>query len=196
MLWAGERAPSTLTRSAVGRAQELAAIALDETRDVAFRLRPARFAETGLGAGIQELAATAGVAVDVRIEPDLIHPRLLSPDAEMEVYRIVQEALGNAVRYASATRVWIDMEAHDGRLEVTIGDDGVGFDPDRIGERGLGLAGMSERAMLLRAELDIRSAPGSGTTISLTLPLPPAGTTAALLASSPRLTSTETVAAR
>ena len=195
MLWTGEQRPATLTRSAVGRAQELAAIALDETRDVAFRLRPARFAETGLGAGIQELAETAGLAVDVRIEPDLIHPRLLPPDSEMEVYRIVQEALGNAVRYASATRIWIDMAARAGKLHVTIGDDGIGFDTERIGERGLGLAGMNERAILLRAELGIRSAPGAGTTIELIVPLPPVAV-AALPAANPRLTSGETAVAQ
>ena len=195
MLWAGELQPSTLTQSAVGRAQELAALALDETRDVAFRLRPARFAEIGLGAGIQELAATSGVAVEVRIDPELLHPRLLDPDAEMEAYRIVQEALGNAARYAFATRIWIVMETSDGKLQITVGDDGVGFDPNRTTERGLGLAGMSERAILLRADLSIRSAPGSGTTITFSLPLP-SGAAADQAATSGRLASSETVAAQ
>jgi signal transduction histidine kinase len=196
MLWTGERKHLTLTRAAVGRAQELAGIAIDETRDVAFRLRPARFAQTGLGAGIQELAATAGVAVDVRIEPDLAHPRLLAPDDEMEVYRIVQEALGNATRYALADHIWIAMEADKGMLKVTIRDDGIGFDPDEVGERGLGLPGMTERAFLLRADLQVRSAPGAGTAITLTLPLPAAAAAAGQPTSTPRFTSTETVAAQ
>lgn len=171
-LWSGERGNSTLTRAAIGRARELAGIALGETRDVAAQLRPARFAQTGLGAGIQELAATAGVPIDVDIEPGLAHPGLLSPDAEMEVYRIVQEALGNAVRYALAPHIWIVMEIRNGMLQVTLRDDGIGFDPDRIRDRGLGLPGMTERAVLLGGDLQIRSAAGLGTTIELTLPLP------------------------
>ena len=177
-LWTGERGHSTLTRAAIGRARELAGIALDETRDVAARLRPARFAQTGLGAGIHELAATAGVAVDVRIEPGLAHPGLLPPDAEMEVYRIVQEALGNAVRYALAAHIWIAMETSNRMLQVTVRDDGIGFDPDRIRDRGLGLPGMTERALLLGGDLQIRSATGLGTTIELTLPLPSAAAAA------------------
>ncbi|MDP9481631.1 MAG: sensor histidine kinase [Chloroflexota bacterium] len=192
----GEKDASPLARSALRRAQELAAIAMGETRDVASRLRPARFAEAGLGAEIQELAEAAGVTVDVHIEPDLVHPGLLAPDAEMEIYRIVQEALGNAARYASATRIWIDMAASNGNLQVIVGDDGIGFDPYRIGERGLGLAGMTERALLLRADLEIRSAVGAGTTIALTVPLPPAATAAHRPAAGPRLTRTGTVAAR
>jgi signal transduction histidine kinase len=179
-LWSGERGhSSTLSRAAIGRARELAGIALDETRDVAARLRPARFAQTGLGAGIQELAATAGVPVDVQIEPVLVHPGLLAPDAEMEVYRIVQEALGNAVRYALAANIWIAMDTYNGMLHVTVRDDGIGFNPDRIRDRGLGLPGMSERAVLLRGDLEIRSAPGLGTTIELMLPLPEATAAAA-----------------
>lgn len=204
-LWTGERGHSTLTRAAIGRARELAGIALDETRDVAARLRPARFAQTGLGAGLHELAATAGVAVDVRIEPDLAHPGLLPPDAEMEVYRIVQEALGNAVRYALAAHIWIAMGTNNKMLQVTVRDDGIGFDPDRIRDRGLGLPGMTERAVLLGGDLQIRSATGLGTTIELTLPLPSSAAAAQPAAGAAQLTSplpgsllasTETLAAR
>lgn len=169
MLWAGEQAPSHLTRSSVVRAQELAAIALDETRDVAFRLRPGRFAETGLAAGIQELAATVGT-IDLRIEPGLIRPHLLEAGAEMEVYRIVQEALGNAVRYAGATHIWVELSTGTRSLLVTVGDDGVGFDPSLVTERGLGLAGMRERALLLDTDLTVQSAPGRGTIVTLAVP--------------------------
>ena len=169
LLWAGERAPSALTRTSVVRAQELAAIALDETRDVAFRLRPARFAETGLAAGIQELAATIGT-IDLRIQPSLVRPHMLDSGAEMEVYRIVQEALSNAIRYAAAKRIWIELATDDRSFLVTVGDDGIGFDPRRVTERGLGLAGMRERALLLNGVLTVRSAPGRGTTVSLAVP--------------------------
>jgi signal transduction histidine kinase len=170
-LWAGSNPPSTLGRAGMQRAQELAAIALDETHEVAYRLRPARFAETGLVAAIKRLAATAGVPTVVTAEPELDRPDLLAPEDEMGVYRVIQEALSNAVRYSRASGIRVDM-AHGGRsFVVTISDDGVGFDRGKVGDGGLGLAGMSERAAIMRGDLEIDTRPGGGTTVVLRVPL-------------------------
>lgn len=169
-LRAGPSPASYRALTSIRRAQVLAADALDEARDVASRLRPTRIHEIGLGAAIRNLAPTAGVPVDVRFGPGLLPPALLAPDAELEAYRIVQEAIGNAARHSRATSVWVDGEIVDGSVHLTIGDDGVGFDASATA-RGMGLAGMRERATILQGRLDVRSTPGTGTTIELVLPV-------------------------
>jgi signal transduction histidine kinase len=171
-LWAGERAPSAMARSGIGRAQELAAIALDETRDVAYRLRPARFVETGLVAAVRRLADTAGIPIAVVADPDLARTGILDPEDEMGVYRVIQEALSNAIRHAHSQSVKIEIASDGFMLTVRISDDGVGFDAKATEDRGLGLAGMRERALILRAAFAIESSPGKGSTIAMTVPLP------------------------
>jgi signal transduction histidine kinase len=174
-LWAGERAPSAMARAGIGRAQELAAIALDETRDVAYRLRPARFAETGLVAAVKRLAETAGVPITVIADQDLSRPGVLDPEDEMSVYRVVQEALSNAIRHAQAQHIKVELDSDGVVLTVRVSDDGIGFDKGEPQERGLGLAGMQERALILRADLTIESTPEVGSMVTMSVPLSRAG---------------------
>jgi signal transduction histidine kinase len=178
-LWAGERAPSALARSGILRAQELAAIALDETRDVAYRLRPGRFAETGLVAAVRRLADSAGVPVSVIADMDLAKPGILDPENEMTVYRVVQEALSNAIRHARAKTIRIELTSDQTVLTVRVMDNGIGFDATAKEDRGLGLAGMRERALIARADLAIESGPKIGSTVTLSVPLASASRPAA-----------------
>jgi signal transduction histidine kinase len=171
VLWAEDRPPSNMARAAVGRAQELAAIALEETRDVAYQLRPDRLVETGLVAATARMAAQAGADVTVIASDELRRAGLLDPEDEMNVYRIVQEAVSNAARHASARTIQVEFTATGGKLAVRIVDDGVGFDPRASVHAGLGLAGMKERAIVLRSRLSISSRAGRGTRISLFVPL-------------------------
>lgn len=97
---------------------------------------------------------------------------LLSPDAELQIYRVVQEALTNTVRHAHAAAIDVAITATAEHLIIRVHDDGAGFPPHAIG-RGLGLATMRERAMLLRATLSVESDPTDGTTVTLQIPLVP-----------------------
>ena len=168
--WAGERAPSTLSRGAIQRAQELAAIAVEDTHDVALRLRPSRFVEGGLEAALSWLGSSTGVPVTVTADADLPRSGLLRPDDEMNVYRVVQEALNNSIRHAQARSIRIDLTADASTVTVTITDDGIGFDAAKAIERGVGLAGMRERAIVLGAQFELESTPGAGSRISLRVP--------------------------
>ena len=170
-LWAGPGRPSELGRSALTRAQELAALALDETRDVAYRLRPDRFVETGLVAATTRLATSAGFPVTVVAMPALNVPGLLEPEDEMNVYRIIQEAVSNAIRHAHAKHVWVDFESDGDSLSVAIVDDGAGFLPAAVQGKGLGFAGMRERALIVRGTLDVTTRRGAGTHVTLRVPL-------------------------
>jgi signal transduction histidine kinase len=166
--WA-DTPPSAEARAAVTRAQTLAAAALEEARDVAGRLRPARIHEIGLGAALVGLARDAGVAVEVRFDPTAFPPGMLDPEPEIDVYRIVQEAISNAARHSGARKIWIDGSATSDVLRLEVGDDGTGLGASGW-TRGLGLAGMQERAAILRARFEIRSRPGEGTIAVLVVP--------------------------
>jgi signal transduction histidine kinase len=92
-------------------------------------------------------------------------------EIETACFRIVQEALSNVARHARARHVEVALTAQGVALEVTVRDDGVGFNVDRL-RTGLGLVGMEERAELAGGRLDIESAPGAGTTLGARFPLP------------------------
>jgi signal transduction histidine kinase len=165
---AADGAPASAA-ARIRRAQVLAASALEEARDVAGRLRPARIHEIGLGAALQNLGEGAGMPVDVRLDPRILPAGAFDAEREINAYRIVQEAIGNAARHSGARHVWIDGQVIDGQIRIEVGDDGTGFDPSAPSP-GLGLDGMKERAAILDAGLAVRSRVGEGTTVELSLP--------------------------
>lgn len=157
-------------RGHITAARALADTALAETRDLSHRIRPARLEERGLIAALADLTSESAFRVAIHVAPEARDPALLTSTATVEVFRVVQEALANASRHSGATGadVWIDREAD--AVVVTITDDGRGFDRTGIGDSGIGLAGMVERARLLGGELAIESAPGAGTRVRLAVP--------------------------
>jgi signal transduction histidine kinase len=171
-LWAGSNPPSPHARTSIARAQSLAAAALEEARSVATELRPARIQEIGLGAALVNLARDAGVPVEVRFDPAILPPGLLDPDREIDAFRIVQEAIGNAARHSRATEIWIDSAVSKDGIRLEVGDNGRGLDAPAW-TRGLGLAGMEERGAILKANFDLWSRPGKGTVITVTIPPTP-----------------------
>jgi signal transduction histidine kinase len=170
-LSAGDTTSTSTAQTTIRRAQELAASALQEAREVAAQLRPTRIHEIGLGAALVNLARSAGVTVEVRFDPAILPPGLLEPEPEIDTYRIIQEAIGNAARHSRAASIWIDGHVLDELVSLEVGDDGVGFDESARG-RGLGLDGMQERAAILLGGLDVLSEPGEGTRVQLSIPLP------------------------
>ncbi|MGW3683191.1 sensor histidine kinase [Streptomyces prasinus] len=107
------------------------------------------------------------VNVVIRTRGDLTS---LPADVNEEVYLIVREAIRNAVRHASPSRLHITVEVNGGTVRATVADDGVGFDPG-VSPAGGGLASMQERAMLLRGQFTWSSVPGVGTRVELRVPL-------------------------
>lgn len=164
--------PGFAGQAAIRRARELAATALAETREVATQLRPTRVHEIGLGAAMRNLAGSAGVPVELRFDPGLLPPGSLERELEIDVYRIVQESLGNAARHSGAQRIWISGHLVDGMVRLVVGDDGVGFDDGDRG-RGLGLDGMRERAAIHGGSVDVRSRRGAGTRVEIVVPVSP-----------------------
>jgi signal transduction histidine kinase len=159
------------TAQALDRSRELAREALADTRLAAEHIRPPRLAERGLASALRAMTAAPGGLVDVAIGPGA-DVRL--PDAaELEAYRIAQEAVRNAVRHASASRISVALTRLPDGLRLEIADDGVGFDRAAIDPRRLGVVGMEERAAAIGGALDVESAVGGGTRIVLAIPAIP-----------------------
>jgi signal transduction histidine kinase len=100
-----------------------------------------------------------------------------TPESEIAIFRVVQEALSNIWRHSLATQAGIDLSYLPHQLQVKVWDNGKGFSPDEYldvshhSQSGLGLVGMRERAILMGANLKIISAPGEGCSVELSLPL-------------------------
>lgn len=148
--------------------------AILELRRMARGLRPPALEMLGLGAAIESHARSAAEAagLDAIINADNV-TGLLTPDAELAVYRILQESLSNVIRHSGASEVSIDLAQTDDGVQLTIEDDGQGFDTTAmmVGDRGLGIFGMKERASVIGGHLEIASRPGEGTRVVLTVPI-------------------------
>lgn len=145
-----------------------------EARRLIGGLRPAALDDAGLVAAIESLAADARRDIrEVTFSHQLAGDRLPA-ETEAAVFRIVQEAIGNARRHAHAGHLQIDLTRSADRVRIRVADDGRGFDPARVPTERYGLEGIRQRARLLGGEPRITSAPGAGATIEVALPVPPA----------------------
>jgi two-component system, NarL family, sensor histidine kinase UhpB len=144
--------------------------AMEELLNLARQLRPSALDDHGLVAALEtqlkRFSARTGVEarLDTGGDPDRV-----AEVVQTAIYRVAQEALTNVTRHAGATIVELVVAQTNGEVELRVSDDGRGFDPAVRGH-GLGLVGMAERARLVGGELDVRSAPGGGTTITLRVP--------------------------
>ena len=158
-------------RDQLRRVRELARESLGELRSLILGLRPAELDRDGLAGALgKEVAMLRRVhGLDVRLRADAVPAPDGSRDAE--VLRIAHEALHNAVRHAAAAHVTVLLDGESGALRLQVSDDGTGFDPtDRqLRSRHLGLTSMEERAAELGGRLELRSARGAGTTVTLTI---------------------------
>ncbi len=148
----------------------LAHQAMDELLTVARQLRPTALDDLGLKAAIAgqvEQLATSGFELEFESEGDLGG---LDPDTQLVIYRVSQEAIGNAIRHSGGSRIEVSLRRMPERVELTVVDDGRGFSFAEANS-GLGLGGMRERALLVGGELETESRPGSGTTVRLTVPI-------------------------
>ena len=149
--------------------------AMEELLTLARHLRPSALDDHGLvpavEAQLKRFSARTGIEVRMSTEGD---PNELPEVMQTAIFRVAQEALANVARHAGATVVEVDLDEDDGRAELRVRDDGAGFEPGAIPRAGterpgagLGLGGMAERARLVGGELDVRSAPGGGTSVTL-----------------------------
>jgi signal transduction histidine kinase len=161
-----ERAAEELNEIAL-----LAKEAMAELRAVVEGLRTPDVDRDGLLAAIRSQAALLSRVHHLDVDVEANEEPTLDGRVEHEVFRIVQEALTNAVRHAQPARVTVSLVSGDS-LQLTVRDDGLGFDPDEQNYRGrrLGLTSMRERAASIGGTLTISSSPGNGATVRLEVP--------------------------
>jgi two-component system CheB/CheR fusion protein len=155
---------------------QLVAARLDADVDfLAWELRPAALDDLGLAAALANFVKEWSKHYDIPADyhsagMDKERP---SPEVEINLYRIAQEALNNTYKHAQASRVGVLLERRDHHVALIIEDQGIGFDPNdkERADKGLGLLGMGERAALIGGTLEIESAPGQGTTVFARVPL-------------------------
>ena len=152
---------------------------VENVRRLSRDLSPRIIEDLGLSSALRWLAESSARHMDIEplFEMDDIDS-LLSPEAQITLYRIFQEAITNMVKYAKATRIWISARKGEIKniLTFIVKDNGVGFDLEHfVGhistEKGLGLATMNERANMLGGSFEISSQKGIGTTITISVPI-------------------------
>ena len=150
---------------------------LQQVRELSLDLRPSLLDDLGLEAALRWYADREAQRAGwtTRFSSDGNGQRLPAEIATV-CFRVAQQALTNVMRHAGATRVWLDVRQKGNALQLTLRDDGAGFDVATARQRALaghtlGLLGMQERVALAGGQLEIRSTPGSGTEIRVSLPL-------------------------
>ncbi len=142
-------------------------------RRLSTELRPQLLDSMGLRAAIEweieQFQRRSGVRCLVQVTEDALN---LTNEKEIAIFRIFQEAMTNIARHSKAQNVWVDLEREENEVILTIKDDGSGFSADLVEQmQSLGLLGMYERALVMRASFQLESKPGKGTTITLHVPL-------------------------
>jgi signal transduction histidine kinase len=162
-------------RNHISAARRLASESLVETRRSLFGLRAPMLEEHSLATALQRLAAELTSNTEIRLEFSVQgKPVAISPEMEMELLRIAQEALTNVVKHAQSIQVRITLITAPNWIRLSIRDDGPGFDLSIAqSSQGFGLIGMRERACNIGGLLAVHSRPGAGTLIQVTVPLEP-----------------------
>lgn len=167
--------PSEDDRRRFGDVKSMLATIMMETRRMSHDLMPSVLYDFGLSPALHiladQLASTSPVRVQVYVHGI---PERLEPSLEVGLYRIVQEALSNIVKHAQATEATVQLIRDDGRIVLTIEDNGCGFDLPGLDEvhhaGGIGITNMRERAERMGGLFSIESHPGDGTEIVVTIP--------------------------
>lgn len=160
------------SREQLGEIFDSASEAIDQTRQIAYALRPLHLERLGLTASLEEMidnvAASSGILFDVEI---IELYDFLSLDAQINLFRITQESLNNIVRHSEATRASVSVTHEDNCIEIKITDNGKGFTANENGARGtgLGLTSIAERSRILGATYSIESTPGAGTSVYISI---------------------------
>ena len=143
--------------------------ALRDMRLLLFELRPPELEQVGLAAALQArleaVEGRAGLETELRVEGE----GRLPPEIEEGLYRIAQEALNNALKHAQARKVTVYLRQDERGVTLEVADDGIGFDPEAVEGKGMGLRSIAERVRLMGGRLEIQSEPGKGTRVRVNI---------------------------
>ena len=161
-----ERNPEEGARN-LTKLRQLVRGALAEMRTLLFELRPSALAKAGLGTLLPQLADAFTGRTRIPVEVIVNDNNNLPPDVKIAIYRISQEAFNNISNHADATEVSLHLNQNDDNVQLTIQDNGRGFDVTTISQERMGIAIMRERAETIHAQFDLTSQEGGGTKLQL-----------------------------
>lgn len=163
--------PGDQARPALRRALDVARQSLDEARRSIRSLRASTLENRPLAEALGALSRQFTADTGVRVRMDMSDVGPLPADIESELFRIASEALTNVRKHAGAREASLRLDTARGRLRLIVADAGAGFRVRGARRRGFGLSGIDDRARLVGGRATIRSAPGRGTTVTVTVPL-------------------------
>jgi two-component system sensor histidine kinase UhpB len=169
----GQRLTAVMLQMDDQRAREEVRAALAEVREISRRLRPEALDDLGLAAALRSLITGLEQRTGLRVDRDIHAPGPLSSEQELVAYRIAQEALTNALRHGNGAQVRVQLRSHDDATVLVVEDAGPGVAAEAAD--GAGIRGMRERAVLVGAQLDLRSTAGRGMRVRLVLDERPGG---------------------
>ena len=165
-------------RQKIAEIHQLIREIIKEVRKVTFNLKPTVLGDYGLQAGlnvfIQEIGKLTGIDLQYKTSGTLSR---LPQKVENNIFRIIQEAINNAIKYSDASKITVSVKQVENDLMITVKDDGRGFDPKMAEARssnlesGRGFFNMYERTEYINGNLEIQSEPGNGTTVRLIVPV-------------------------
>jgi PAS domain S-box-containing protein len=160
-----------------GKAQRRAQSVFSELHRLSYEIHPSKLDRLGLAAASLSLCREVSKQQNLRLEFSFKDvPEPLPRDISLCLYRVIQESVRNIVKHSGAVQAEVELTGSPSEIRLRILDAGVGFNPDRVGEKGgLGLLSMRERLRLVRGTMVIESQPLRGTRITATVPLPVAG---------------------
>lgn len=147
---------------------------ISEIRKICHNLNPSALEDIGLVEAITEMVDRMNAAGKLNVEFNHLRFRISDVDSERRItlYRILQEALNNVVKYANASQVWITLYSNDAHLLLTVRDNGCGFDINKT-KKGLGLRNILHRVTYQNGKMKMDTAPGKGCTLKVLLPVLP-----------------------
>jgi len=165
--------PNSPLRSELSEVREITHGTLEKIRGLSQMLHPAVIDDYGLAKGVEWYVGVferqTGIQTSLEVEGS---PVRITGQPAIHCFRIVQEALNNAAKHSGTKYAQVSMVFNENNLKITIKDFGRGYSPTKARENGLGLIGMRERAEILNGKLEIVSAPDTGTTVTISMPLP------------------------
>lgn len=148
--------------------------AINEIRTISRSLVPSSIGDLGLVVSIQDLVES--IKLTRRLHVEFYHhehiDQLMSEQQKLMLFRITQEQVNNVIKHANATNLVIELVADDDTINISISDDGQGFDPDQVKQKkGVGLSNITSRAELFNGKVHIDTAPGKGCTMNIYIPI-------------------------
>ncbi len=180
-IMAGHIPPEPELKNRLDEISRATSTALEEIRQITHGLRPYQLDRLGLTHAIRALVTRASETTSIlfacRIEPI---DDLFDPEAEINIYRVLQEAITNVVKHSQATEAAVVIRKRADRISISVRDNGIGFDaskaPPKPYDLGYGLSGISERVRILKGNLSVESREGAGTSLTVEVPLPNSAT--------------------